>query len=165
MLPKPCEYCRTVEIEASVEQVFAFHADPSNISKISPGWQTVHVRKGAPARVGEEFEIEVRLLGVWPLRWRGIWRQVVSPELLVDEALDSPFAYWRHRHRFERLAAGRTRMTDHVSYRIRSGWPGKVFGETLGRVQFALMFTDRQRRTRRWLREHAQPSPVREQPR
>ncbi len=148
-----------------MEQVFAFHADPRNISKISPGWQTVQVHEGEPARVGEKFEIAVRLFGMVHLRWRGIWREVVSPELLVDETLHSPFAYWRHRHRFERLDAGRTRMTDHVSYRFHGGWLGRIFGETLGRLQFALMFADRQRRTCRWLGEHARRLPTGEQPR
>ena len=164
MPPKPCEYRRTVEIDASIEQVFAFHADPRNISAISPGWQTVEVRKSAPANPGDEFEIEVRLLGVLPLRWRGVWREAVAPGLLVDEALHSPFAYWRHRHEFARIDTRRTRMTDHVSYAFPGGWLGKCFGETIGRLQFVLMFADRQARTRRWLNEHSQPVAVEERP-
>ena len=157
--PKPCEYRRTVTIEAPIEQVFAFHADPHNVSKISPGWQTVQVKQAGPALIGDEFEIEVRFFGVLPLCWRGVWREVTAPDALVDEALRSPFAYWRHRHQFERLDARSTRMTDRVSYAFAGGWLGKAFGETFGRLQFAAMFVDRQARTRRWLNEHAQPSP------
>lgn len=164
-VPTPCEYRRTVEIEAPVEQVFAFHADPRNVSKISPGWQAVQVKKSDLARVDDEFEIEVRFFGVLPLRWRGIWREVISPDLLVDEALQSPFAYWRHRHKFERLDARRTRMTDHVSYLLPGGWPGKIFGETLGRWQFAAMFADRQARTRRWLGAQARSAAIADHPR
>ena len=47
-------------------------------------------------------------------------------------------------------------MTDHVSYQFPGGWLGKIFGETAGRWQFMVMFADRQARTRRWLRDHAQ---------
>ena len=155
MPSKPCEYRRTVEIEAPIEQVFAFHADPRNIPAISPSWQSVQVIVGGSAHVGDEFEIEVRFLRVVSLRWRGVWREVAAPGLLVDEALRSPFAFWRHRHHFERINARRTRMTDHVSYRFAGGAFGKIFGETLGRLQFILMFADRQARTRRHLREHA----------
>ena len=154
--PKPCEYCRTVEIDAPIEQVFAFHADPHNVSRISPTWQLVRVNQASPAQAGGEFEIEVRFLGVLPMRWRGVWREVNTPGLLVDEALQSPFAYWRHRHKFQRIAAGKTRMTDHVSYLFPGGWLGKLLGETLGQLQFAVMFADRQTRTSRWLREHPQ---------
>lgn len=153
--PSPCEFRRSVELPASVEEVFAFHGDPGNAAKISPAWQAVRVRSGATVpEEGAEFEIEVRLFGLLPMRWRGVWREVIHPTRLVDEALSSPFASWRHRHLFERIDAGRTRMTDHVSYQFPGGWLGKWFGETAGRFQFLLMFADRQRRTVRWLREH-----------
>ena len=145
-----------MELDAPVAEVFAFHENPYNVSKISPAWQAVQVLQGATvACPGEEFEIEVRLLGLLPIRWRGVWREADQPHRLVDEALSSPFAFWRHRHLFEALDAGRTRMTDHVSYLYPGGWPGKWFGETVGRVQFHFMFADRQKRTARWLREHA----------
>lgn len=147
-----------MELDASVDRVFAFHENPHNILRISPGWQKVEVKLGRPqACVGEEFEIVVRFLGLLPLRWRGVWREAERPTRLVDEAIKSPFEYWRHRHEFEPLAQGRTRMTDHVSYQFLGGWLGKVFGETLGRVQFRLMFSDRHARTQRWMREHSLP--------
>ena len=60
------------------------------------------------------------------MRWRGIWREVNRPFLLVDEAMKSPFAFWRHRHEFEALPDNRTRMTDHVSFLFPGGWPGKM---------------------------------------
>ena len=145
-----------MELAASIEQVFAFHGDPRNAARISPAWQTVRVRSGAPVpQPDEEFEMEVRLFGLLPMRWRGVWREIEYPVRLVDEALVSPFVYWRHRHLFERIADGHTRMTDHVSYRFPGGWLGKWFGETAGRCQFLLMFADRQSRTARWMREHA----------
>ena len=134
--------------------MFAFHADPRNIVQISPGWQQVEIKEGkAEAHPGDEFEIIVRFFGWLPLRWRGVWRAVTDPALLVDEAIASPFAYWRHEHHFEPLESGRTRMTDHVHYMFPGGWAGKWFGETLGRVQFHLMFADRHARTRRRMRE------------
>ena len=154
--PRPCEFRRSVELAAPVEQMFAFHGDPRNAAKISPGWQTVRLLQGAETpRVNEEFEIEVRLLGLVPMRWLGVWREVEPSTRLVDEALASPFTYWRHRHLFEPLDKGRTRMTDHVSYQFPGGWFGKLFGETAGRLQFHLMFADRHRRTVRWMRDHA----------
>ena len=154
-VPLPCDFRRSVELAAPIEQVFAFHENPYNIPRISPSWQVVRVRQGDEvARVGEEFKIEVCLLGLVPLRWRGVWREAEAPSILVDEALRSPFSFWRHRHVFERLDVDRTRMTDHVSYLFPGGWLGKWFGETLGRIQLHLMFADRQKRTARWLGEH-----------
>ena len=145
-----------MDLDASVETVFAFHADPNNIPLISPGWQHVEIRHAtvSPA-AGEPFEIVVRFFGWLPLRWRGVWVEVKSPVLLVDEATQSPFAYWRHRHEFAALGERRTRMTDHVSFLFPGGWAGKWLAETFGRVQFRLMFADRHARTRRWMREHS----------
>ena len=150
----PCEFQRTVVIAAPVEDVFAFHANPDNIPKISPSWQSIRIAQGGQAEVSGEFEIEVRLLGTFTLRWLGIWREVARPVVLVDEARRSPFAFWRHRHVFERIDACSTRMTDHVTYAFAGGWLGKIFGETFGRMQFVLMFADRQARTRRVLEAH-----------
>ena len=155
----PCEFRRSVELDAPIERVYAFHADPRNIPAISPTWQRVEIKRGGePARVGESFEIAVRFFGLLRLHWRGVWREAQNPTRLVDEALQSPFAYWRHRHEFSVLPNGRTQMTDHVSYKFPGGWIGKWLGETVGRVQFGLMFADRHARTQRWMREHSQVS-------
>ena len=151
----PCGFRRSVELDASIERVFAFHGDPHNIKDISPGWQQVQVKEGrALPRAGDEFEIVVKIFGLLPLKWRGVWRAAEPSSLLVDEAIVSPFAYWRHEHKFEALSADRTLMTDHVRYLFPGGWLGKCVGETFGRLQFYVMFKDRHVRTQRWIREN-----------
>ena len=154
-MPAPCRFERTVVLDAPIARVFAFHGDPHNVAKICPRWQQASVeRADHTPREGGEFQIVVRIFGLFALRWRGVWREVREPTLLVDEALASPFAFWRHRHEFRALDANRTAMTDHVEYRFAGGWVGKWFGETFGRLQFHLMFADRHARTRRWMHEH-----------
>lgn len=151
----PCHYRRSVELEAPVESVFAFHGNPHNVGKISPRWQKVELEKGEDApRVDADFRMVIRFFGLLPMRWHGVWKEVCEPTTLVDEALQSPFAFWRHHHEFRSLGPRRTLMTDHVEYLFPGGWLGKWFGETLGRVQFHFMFLDRHARTRRWMREH-----------
>ena len=154
-MPRPCLFVRSVDLDAPVEVVFAFHGDVHNVGRISPGWQAVTVARGEHTpRVGEEFEIVVRFFGLLPMRWRGVWHEISAPDVVVDQALHSPFAFWRHRHEFRALSANRTRMTDHVEYQFPGGWLGKWFGETAGRLQFRLMFADRHARTRRWMHDH-----------
>ena len=154
-MPQPCRFQRAVELNASVETVYAFHGDPHNIVKISPRWQRVKIERGnAIPREGDDFQIVIRFFGLLPMRWHGIWREVQAPGLLVDEAIKSPFAFWRHQHEFRALDSGRTLMTDRVEYLFPGGRLGKWFGETLGRLQFHLMFADRHARTRRWMHEH-----------
>ena len=156
-MPTPCRFERSVELDAPVEVVFAFHGDPHNVGKISPRWQKITVEQGeATPREGAEFEIVIRFFGLVPMRWRGVWQEVATPERLVDGAITGPFVYWKHRHEFRAIDSRRTRMTDHVEYLFPGGWLGKWFGETLGRVQFQLMFADRHARTKRWMHEHGQ---------
>lgn len=154
-MPSPCRFERSVELNAAVGTVFAFHGDPHNVGKISPRWQRVTVERGdaMPAR-GADFQIVVRFFGWLPMTWHGVWKEVQMPGLLVDEALRSPFAFWRHHHEFRAIDERRTLMTDRVEYLFPGGWLGKWFGETLGRLQFHLMFADRHARTRRWMHEH-----------
>ena len=134
MRGKPCEFRRAVNIAAPIEQVFAFHANPDNIPKISPSWQSIRVHRGGPAITGNEFDIKVRFFSVLPLHWRGVWREVDTPNLLVDEALQSPFAFWRHRHAFERIDAHTTRMVDHVTYAVCRKLAGKALWRNRGTI-------------------------------
>lgn len=154
-MPSPCRFRRTVVLDAPIEKVFAFHGDPHNITKISPRWQKVTVEHGdSVPRQGADFQIVIRFFGLLPMRWQGVWREVRTPELLVDEALKSPFAFFRHHHGFRVVDDTHTLMTDDVEYLFPGGWLGKWFGETFGRLQFHLMFADRHARTRGWMHEH-----------
>jgi ligand-binding SRPBCC domain-containing protein len=155
-----CRYQRSVVLDAPPELVFRFHEDPRNIHRISPPFLTAQVQRASPAaRVGEEFALALGLFGFPLVQWIGVWCEVEPGRLLVDEARQSPFAFFHHEHRFDPLDPAadsdrpRTRMTDCVTYRLPGGWLGKILGETVVRAQWALAFADRHRRTRRWAAE------------
>lgn len=143
-------------VEAPVAEVFRFHEDPANINVASPPFLRVRVlRAGVPARSGEDFELSLRLFGVPVGRWHGRWLAVQENALLADwPARPLPFLpVFRHRHEFTPAGPGRTRLTDELVYAFPGGWLGKLFGETVFRLNLALAFADRHRRTRRhWTR-------------
>ena len=151
----PLRFERSVELEASIDTVFAFHGDPHNVGKISPAYLSAQVETDDPnPRAGGEFKIRLCFFGVLTSQWHGRWCEVEHPNLLVDEALRSPFACWRHHHIFRALSPARTLLTDRVEYRFPGGLLGHWFGLTFGRIQFSLMFANRHARTRRWMCEH-----------
>ena len=153
-MSSPCQFVKETVIDAGIDEVYAFHENPENVRQISPGWQRVaEVRARQTAVPGESFVLKIRLFGVIPLVWEGVWRTVEKPTLLVDEIVRGPFYSWRHEHRFRATGPSQTLMTDHVTYQFFPGALGRFFGETAGRLQFHFMFADRQARTRRWLRE------------
>lgn len=154
-MPAPCRFRRSTLVEAPVGEVFRFHADPANINVVCPRFLRVRVlRAGVPARAGEDFELSIRLFGLPVGRWHGRWLAVQENALLADWPA-TPLRFlpvFRHRHEFAPAGADRTRLTDEVVYALPGGWLGKLLGETLMRVQFALAFADRHRRARRHFR-------------
>ena len=139
-------------VDAPVGEVFRFHADPANINTISPSFLRVQVlQANVPARAGDDFRLALRLFGLPVGRWHGRWLAVQENALLADWPA-RPLRFlpvFRHRHEFAAAGPRRTRLTDELVYALPGGWLGKLLGETVVRVNFALAFADRQRRTRR----------------
>jgi len=138
---------RSVLLDGTPGEVYAFHEDPRNISKISPpSLKVKRVECSVPARAGEEFRLSVSQFGLL-LEWVGVWEEV-SPHLrLVDGARKSPFKHWRHQHLFTPRGAG-TLMTDRVEYSLPLGIVGKLLDVTVMKMVFFVMFQARHAATR-----------------
>lgn len=149
-------YESSVLLAASPHDVYAFHEDPRNITRISPpSLKVAGVECSVPARVGEEFRLRVSQFGL-PLEWTGFWAEVQSPDRLVDGARKSPFRHWRHHHLFRREGEG-TLMTDRVEYALPFGVLGRLLDATVMRVVFAVMFHARHKATAKFFSKEKLP--------
>lgn len=134
-------------LRTTPREAFDFHADPRNIARIAPPSLALEkVETPGPAVVGRQFRIRARQYGV-PLRWTGIWERVEAPGALVDTAIESPFAHWRHSHLFEE-APGGCRMTDRVEYLLKGGLAGRIASVVVMPLVFTAMFRARHAATR-----------------
>lgn len=139
-------YERSVLLAATPREVYAFHEDPRNITRISPpSLKVERVECSVPARAGEEFRLRVSQFGL-PLEWVGFWEEAVPDARLVDGARKSPFRHWRHNHLFRAEGEG-TLMTDRVEYALPFGVLGRLIDVTVMRVVFAVMFRARHKAT------------------
>jgi len=137
---------KSVALAASPQEVFAFHENPSNLVKISPGSLKIRKITCAPiAACGGRFEVSVSQLGL-PVDWLGVWVRVEPPGLLVDEAEKSPFRFWRHSHIFE-AADGGCLMTDRVEAELAGG---RLLSAFVLPLVLGPMFRARHRATREW---------------
>lgn len=140
---------RSVLLDARPSEVYAFHEDPRNISKISPSSLRVErVECSVPARAGGEFRLRVRQFGL-PLEWIGVWEEAVPHGKLLDGARKSPFRHWRHGHLFRPEGAG-TLMTDRVEYALNAGSLGilgRLLDATVMKFIFTVMFRARHKAT------------------
>ena len=151
---RPVRFERSVEVSASAEDLFRFHENPENISKIAPA--SLRVREvvcDRTARTGGVFKIRASQFGL-PIRWTGMWERVEEPGALVDTALESPFAVWHHSHLFETVEGG-CRMTDRVEFLLKGGIAGWLASRIVMPFVFAGMFRARHAATRRWFSKSA----------
>ena len=147
---------RSVFLPASLGEVYSFHEDPRNITKISPASLRVEsVECSVPARAGEEFRLRVSQFGL-PMEWVGIWEEAAAGSRLVDGARQSPFRHWRHQHLFRAEDDG-TLMTDRVEYALPFGLLGAFLDATVMRAVFEIMFRARHKATKAYFTQKTSP--------
>jgi len=108
---------RSIDIGCSVERLFRFHRDTRNVPRVTRNVDFLSITGDFPLEDGGNFEMRMRPRFVPRVfRWRFVVEAVVHNSAVVSVALESPFPYWRHEHRFEDLGHGRSRLTDRVQY-------------------------------------------------
>jgi uncharacterized protein len=127
-------------IEAPIESVFAYHGRPGALERLSPPWENFEVleRRGG---IHDRGTLRARVLpGVV---WQAQHTDYDPPHLFRDEQASGPFARWVHSHRFESIDATRTRLVDHIDYRLPLGVLGRVLGGPFVRAKLARAFAYR----------------------
>ena len=108
------------EIDATVDEVWDWHARPGALHRLAPPWERVIVtgRDGGIGN-GDRTSLEV---GWGPLRmqWVAEHRDSERGRGFTDVMVSGPFAAWTHRHSFDAAGEG-CRLTDHVEYRLPGG--------------------------------------------
>ncbi|NEE01464.1 TIGR01777 family protein [Phytoactinopolyspora halotolerans] len=132
---------------ASVEGVFAWHARPGAISRLTPPWQPVRVAEEALSL--RDGRARLRLPG--GLTWAAAHQPdgYDPPRQFVDQLASSPFSRvlsWRHTHEFTPDDGG-TRVTDVVETSVPEAVLRSMF-----RYRHAQLAEDlaAQERSRRW---------------
>ena len=145
---KPFVFESSTPVTTTPEALYEFHENPENMRLIAPSTLTVQeIDCERQARPGGTFRIRARQFGL-PIRWTGQWEKAEAPGLLVDTALSSPFAIWRHSHIFSPHPQGAL-LTDRVEYLLKGGFAGRIVSRWILPLVFAGMFRSRHEATRR----------------
>jgi len=160
-MTRTATYSRSVDIDAPIDALYRFHLDTRNAPLISPDAAQFRAIDGAfPVAIGSRVVLRVKQP---PIPITQTWRiRIAELELerrVVDVAERSPFAYWRHEHRFAPLPDGGTRMTDHVTYALPLGPVGRLADHLIGRRQLEKLFAERQRKTKALFEGPDRPNP------
>jgi uncharacterized protein len=98
-------------VEASLAEVFSWHARPGAVARLTPPWPPVQVRHEAGSL--RDGRVVLGLPG--GLRWVAAHQpDAYDPPHVFADALESPLLRWRHRHEFSAAGEQATLVTDVV---------------------------------------------------
>jgi len=136
---------RTQQIEAPLEEVFAFFADPGNLARITPSWLSFRIHGPTPSALCAGSRIEYRIRwGLFTLRWVTRithWRPTSE---FQDAQEAGPYRAWLHTHRFSQRGSS-VIMEDHVEYALPFGLLGRAAHRLRIRPQLEAIFDFRRR--------------------
>ena len=96
-----------VRLPASIDQVFEFFSDATQLERLTPGWLRFSVLTPTPITMceGTLIDYKLRVHGI-PLRWRSRISLWDPPYRFADEQLRGPYRRWYHIHSFEEDRGG-----------------------------------------------------------
>ncbi len=112
---------REQTVRRSLEEVFGFFSDPSNLETLTPSWLKFRVLgSSTPAmEAGTTIDYRLRVRG-FPIRWRSLISTWQPPFEFVDEQVLGPYSSWVHRHLFRESEDGVV-VSDRVEYSVPGG--------------------------------------------
>ena len=135
-------------LPAPPEAVWTFFTDVRNLARLTPPSAGFVVDPGeGPVRPGQMLVHTMRLIPGLPLprtTWVTEITAVDEPREFVDAAPQSPFAFWRHRHRFLPERGG-TQVLDDILWALPLDPFSRIAAPLVAR-QLASLFAYRRER-------------------
>lgn len=104
-------------IECSVKELFDFHANTENLTQISPKNIKVEIlNMDKPIDEGSKATLKIKK-GFIGFRWELIFDKV-SPNLIIDRAIHSPFKSFVHEHHFITIDQHNTMLKDIITFEL-----------------------------------------------
>lgn len=145
---------KSLTVDVSSDELYAWHARQGAFERLSPPWDNIEVVR----KIGgiEDGAVLVMKLHQGPvsLTWEALHKDHIEGEQFVDEQVRGPFARWIHTHRFEPLGEGRSQLVDRIDYALPMGALGNLAGGWKARGTLDAMFAFRHRRTLEDLHRH-----------
>lgn len=134
-------------IEAPAEHVYAWHATPDALERLTPPGEHMEVleKTGGIERGGRV----VLRFGRWPIRMRWVaeHQEFERGRYFSDLQVSGPFAYWKHTHTFEPDGLAASILEDKVEYALPFGFLGRWFAGKYVRRKLEKMFEYRHKVT------------------
>jgi hypothetical protein len=132
-------------VGGSLDDVFAFFKNPTNLETLTPSWIGFHILESTDreVRTGTRIRYRLRLFGV-PVRWESRITEYVENGHFADEQTVGPYRRWHHRHVFHAAPDG-VWVDDIVDYEMPLGPLGRLVHAIAVRRQLKTIFDYRAR--------------------
>jgi ligand-binding SRPBCC domain-containing protein len=142
----------TTLIDTTQEELFKFHTDSNNITKITPPNIKVELLNNDTITYEEKI-VKIKTTKFFiPTYWEVKIEKLENPNILIDLALKSPFKYWKHHHIFTKQNDG-CELKDIIEFELPFGFLGKVI-EPLIEYDIKSMFIHRHQKTKEILENY-----------
>ncbi len=142
-------FTQTSLINCTLEELFDFHLDTNNIKLITPSDTKVELIDYEETTFEGKI-IKLKTTRAWvPIDWIVKIEKYEYPNLMVDVALKSPFAFWEHQHIFTKKGS-MCELKDVIKYKLPFGIVGKLIAPFI-KKDIANMFIYRHKQTKQIL--------------
>jgi ligand-binding SRPBCC domain-containing protein len=141
-------FIRRSRIEAPAAYVYAWHALPDALERLTPPGERVKIiEKTGGIERGARVVLQ---FGRWPFRRRWVAEHLEFEEgrYFSDVQVSGPFAYWKHTHTFDPDGPSACFLEDRVEYALPLGFLGRGIAGWYVRRKLAKLFEFRHNTTR-----------------
>jgi hypothetical protein len=137
-------FLKRTRFPVSAERLFAWHAEPGALERLTPPWERARVvrRTGTIRDIGSRVEMRVRIGPLWRT-WISEHTACEEGRMFRDVQIKGPFARWEHTHRFEPDGPSACYLEDRVEYALPLGALGKLFAGGFVRRKLDRLFAYR----------------------
>ncbi len=136
------------QMPASADVVYAWHAEPDALSRLTPPWESAQVieQTGGIDQPGSRVKIRVRVGPITQI-WTAEHAACERGRMFQDVMISGPFRRWQHTHLFIPDGRNSSWLEDRVEYEFPLGWLGKLIGGAYTGGRLSRMFEFRHRVT------------------
>jgi len=140
-------YSDSVVVPAPVADLWAYYTNPQSLAELTlPSLGMRVVKADLPLAEGSRVRFALRPRG-FPLevRWDARITEFRPPTTFTDRQVRGPFEHWVHRHDFEGLPDGTTRVVDSLEIGAPLGLFGRIAESLLVGQKIEALFEHRRR--------------------
>jgi uncharacterized protein (TIGR01777 family) len=150
-------FARRSPMPVSAEELFAWHARPGALARLTPPWERVRVKAiEGPFGDGQRVTLNAAVAGPVRMDWVVEHFGTEPGHQFRDRQLSGPFAHWVHTHRMIADGPDASVLEDAIEYRVPLGTLGRAVGGGMVGGKLDAMFAYRHVLTASDLRRHKQ---------